>query len=211
MRAPFIVFEGLNRQNKRRLIRMINSELDKDPGTHAHHYKVPGGCTSRGNRLLQAYLDCEVSLSPEVAHHLFSAERWRANFEIKEDLENGTVVLMERHVASGHVFSRAYGELTSKWCSQFDSGLIKPDLVIYLESDLEADDIHNWDEPERYETPEIQNKVRELYHEFMANEPNWIAIDVTELGVKEVLAKAWPPIKALVEEFRKEDKPFLFY
>ncbi len=212
MRAPFIVFESPNRMNKQRLIRMIISELnDTDSGVHAHRFKVPGGCASRGDRLLQAYLACQISLSPEVAHHLFSAERWRANYEIQNDLENGVMVFMERHVASGRVFSKAYGELTDEWCSQFDSGLIKPDLVIYLESDFEADDIEKWDEPDRYETPEIQAKVQELFHEIIATEPNWIAINVTGLGVKEVFDKAYPAIKALREEFLRENKPIQYY
>ena len=121
------------------------------------------------------------------------------------------MVFMERHVASGRVFSKAYGELTDEWCSQFDSGLIKPDLVIYLESDFEADDIEKWDEPDRYETPEIQAKVQELFHEIIATEPNWIAINVTGLGVKEVFDKAYPAIKALREEFLRENKPIQYY
>jgi thymidylate kinase len=83
------------------------------------------------------------------------------------------MVFMERHVASGHVFSKAYGGLTDEWCSQFDSVLVRPDLVIYLESDLESDDIESWNDPDRYETPEIQTEVQERFHELMAKEPNW--------------------------------------
>ena len=74
--------------------------------------------------------DCQID-SLEVAHLLFSANRWEYATQIRETLASGVTVIMDRYAFSGVAYSVAQG-LDMDWCTQADIGLPKPDCVIYL-------------------------------------------------------------------------------
>ena len=50
-----------------------------------------------------------------------------------------------------------------KWCQQSDSGLPKPDLVIFLDLEPKVAQTRGQYGEERYENLEFQDKVRENY------------------------------------------------
>lgn len=54
---------------------------------------------------------------------------------IIETLNKGINIVCDRYAYSGVAFSSAKG-LPIQWCKQCDSGLPKPDLVIYLRAPI---------------------------------------------------------------------------
>ncbi len=58
-----------------------------------------------------------------------------------------------------------------KWCQQSDVGLLKPDLVIFLDVDPVVAQARGEYGVERYENPEMQSKVRNNY--LQLKEPYW--------------------------------------
>ncbi len=58
-----------------------------------------------------------------------------------------------------------------KWCQQSDVGLLKPDLVIFLDVDPAVAQNRGEYGIERYENPDMQSKVRHNY--LQLQEPYW--------------------------------------
>jgi len=58
-----------------------------------------------------------------------------------------------------------------KWCQQSDVGLLKPDLVIFLDVDPVVAQNRGEYGVERYENPDMQSKVRQNY--LQLKEPYW--------------------------------------
>ena len=65
-------------------------------------------------------------------HLLFSANRWEAHKGIKKKLQEGQSIVLDRYAFSGVAFTAAKGLHSVEWCKGPDTGLPKPDVVIYL-------------------------------------------------------------------------------
>lgn len=87
--------------------------------------------------------------------------------EIKNALDNGTDVVIDRYYYSGIVYSAAKQNpaLTLEWARKPDEGLPRPDVCVYLTiSPDEAAKRGGFGE-ERYEKKEMQERVRGLFDE----------------------------------------------
>ena len=75
-------------------------------------------------------------------------------------MNEGIHVVCDRYAHSGVAYSAAKG-LDFEWCTAADRGLIKPDMVIYV--DLSAQEItkRSGFGDERYEKFEFQSKVEQ--------------------------------------------------
>ncbi len=80
---------------------------------------------------VKAFLDGNRDYPPQVKHLLFSANRWEKKKEIKNIIENGTLLIMNRYWQSNLVYGAANG-IDSDWLLMLDKGLPKEDLVIAL-------------------------------------------------------------------------------
>ena len=120
---------------------------------------------------IDSYLKGESHVEDHAIHLLFSANRWEAAPRIREDIANGTTVIIDRYYYSGIVYSAAKEkpDLSTKWAAQPDIGLPKPDLCIFL--DISPGDAAARGDfgSERYETSEMQKCVRRLFGEFLTN------------------------------------------
>ena len=83
--------------------------------------------------MLNNYLKCSKNsdIGHEVAHLLFSMNRWEEKNEIIGLLNSGTNVICDRYAYSGVAYSLAK-DLDFEWCLGADRGLVMPDLVIYF-------------------------------------------------------------------------------
>ena len=64
--------------------------------------------------------------------------RWEQKDKLADLLLNqGINIICDRYSYSGVAYSSAKG-LDFKWCLNADRGLIKPDLVIYIDVDIET-------------------------------------------------------------------------
>uniref|UniRef100_A0A8C9HN76 dTMP kinase n=1 Tax=Piliocolobus tephrosceles TaxID=591936 RepID=A0A8C9HN76_9PRIM len=99
--------------------------------------------------------------------------------EIRNLLTEGTWVVCDRYAYSGVAYSSGALNLSKKWCINPDEGLIKPDLVFYL--NVPPNYAKNRSEygDEIYEKIEVQKKIYETYEHF-SKENYWINIDGTK-------------------------------
>ena len=91
---------------------------------------------------------------------------------IVEAIESGITVVIDRYYYSGIVYSAAKNkaDLGLQWAKAPDVGLPKPDLVIFLDIDTETAKTRRGYGDERYETEQMQARVRELFMEVMRME-----------------------------------------
>lgn len=142
--------------------------------------------------MIDSYLKSTSQLEDHSIHLLFSANRWELATTILADINNGTTVIVDRYVYSGVVFSAAKG-LGYEYCRSPDTGLPRPDVVIFL--DLSAADAakRGGFGEERYEVPKMQRKVRELFGVMMEDkrdEGDWEIVDAGK-SVEEVQEEIW--------------------
>ena len=97
-------------------------------------------------------------MNDQAVHLLFAMNRWEQMDNFKELLQNGTHIVCDRYAFSGVTYSAAKG-LDFNWCLNADRGLLKPDIVIYMDADLETLQKRAGFGEERYEKAEFQAKV----------------------------------------------------
>ena len=93
----------------------------------------PNRQNCESGKLLDLYLrDSSVSMGNEAVHLLFAMNRWETKTQIIEKLNSGVDVVCDRYAYSGVAYSAAKG-LDFDWCLAADRGLLKPDLVFFID------------------------------------------------------------------------------
>jgi len=181
-RGLLIVFEGGDRAGKSTQIRRLHTE-PSSPFAHVRTllWRYPNRtCPHTGDmitRILRG--DEEQSSHPFASHLIFSANRWVDHEWLKEHLNHGTHVLLDRYTHSGLVYSMAQG-LDRAQCEQTEIGLVKPDLVIYLRVDPTVSHQRTGFGTEATERMDIQRRVVEGYDMYAReNRDSWVVIDGT--------------------------------
>jgi dTMP kinase len=161
-------------------------------GQKCEPLRFPARDTEIG-KIIDLYLKNSKDLSDQAIHLLFSANRWELNMTIREKLNQGIHLIVDRYAYSGACFSHAKG-LSLEWCQHPDKGLPEPDIVLFLDLDIEKSKKRGAFGSERYEKEEFQKKVRKCFLEMGKKEKNWFVIDadntienVTELLLNKVL------------------------
>ena len=95
-----------------------------------------------------------MKLNDEAVHLLFAMNRWEKKEQIIEDLKSGTNIVCDRYAYSGVTYSASKG-LDFEWCLNADRGLIKPDLVIYINASMDTIKKRSGFGDERYEKTEF--------------------------------------------------------
>jgi dTMP kinase len=171
-KGTFIVFEGLDRSGKSTQIKLLMENLEKN-NNKAVLYKFPDRVTHTGE-LIHQYLQNEIELEPHVIHLLYSANRWEKKDMIIENINNGMTVICDRYIYSGIAYSVANG-LDINWCKLSDIGLPIPDIVIWLDLDIEISMERSNFGNEIYERKEFQEKVLNAYK--LLHDENWVILD----------------------------------
>ena len=177
-RGKFILFEGIDRSGKSTQCRLLYNHL-KSSGKSVIEMSFPDRTTPLG-KIIDQYLKKELEIpSSEAVHLLFSANRWELNEKIKQTLEKGTTIVMDRYIYSGLAFSSAK-KIDLDWCRKADQGLVIPDIIFYL--DIIIDEVMkrcNFGE-ERYEEKRFQQKVIRQFTKILVGLEktlNWKIID----------------------------------
>uniref|UniRef100_A0A8C8SF27 Thymidylate kinase n=1 Tax=Pelusios castaneus TaxID=367368 RepID=A0A8C8SF27_9SAUR len=202
-RGALVVLEGVDRSGKSTQSRRLVEALCAG-GHLAQLLSFPDRTTEIG-QLISAYLGHKSNLEDHTVHLLFSANRWEQVPLIKNKLNQGITLVVDRYAFSGVAFTSAKENFSLDWCKQPDVGLPKPDLILFLElSTLEAakrEDFGN----ERYEHSSFQEKVLQHYHHLMKDKTlNWKILDASK-SIEELHNE----IKSFTEVVIKEvqDKP----
>jgi len=200
-RGAFIVFEGLDRSGKTTQCSMLFNHLQSQ-NIPATLLRFPDRTTVPIGQMLDSYLQNKTEMQDEVAHLLFSSNRWENRNKILELLSSGKTLLVDRYAYSGVAFSVAKG-LDLKWCLAADRGLPAPDLVFLL--DLTVDDAakRGGYGSERFETVQFQRNVFSVYHNHLRG-PNWKLIDA-RLSVEQIHQQLCEYTKEILSQI--ENKP----
>lgn len=105
----------------------------------------------------------QVELDDHAVHLLFSANRWETVDQMKEKLNSGVNLVVDRYAYSGVAYTSAKPGFDIEWCKQCDIGLPKPDAVYFLDTKKGRVDTRQGFGEERYESSEFQKIV---YHNF---------------------------------------------
>ncbi|XP_069474227.1 thymidylate kinase [Ambystoma mexicanum] len=178
-RGALIVLEGMDRAGKstqcRRLVEALIAE-----DCRAELLRFPERTTEIG-RLINSYLEKKSELEDHTVHLLFSANRWEQASLMKQKLNSGVTLVVDRYAFSGVAFTSAKENFSVDWCKQPDVGLPKPDLIIFLEVTAAEVEHRAGFGAERYETTEFQKKVLQNFHELRKDkELNWKVIDASK-------------------------------
>ena len=194
----FITFEGPEGSGKSTQIALLSGWLrGRDQAVLTT--REPGG-TAIGDRVRAILLDHAASeMSPEAEVLLFSAARAQhVNEVIRPHLESGGVVLCDRFADSTLAY-QGYGHRlpldTLATVTAFATGGLRPDLVAYLDIDVQAglrrkqqhakDDAGQWNRMEA-QALAFHQRVRAGYLEMAAKDPaRWLIVDASQ-GVADV-------------------------
>ncbi|XP_030916211.1 thymidylate kinase isoform X1 [Geospiza fortis] len=107
--------------------------------------------------------------------------RWEHVPMMKEKLQQGITVVVDRYAFSGVAFTSAKGNFGLDWCKQPDVGLPKPDLILFLQLNPEAAAERGNFGQERYETSSFQEKVLQCFYCLMEDKTlNWKTVDASK-------------------------------
>ena len=206
-RGLFIVLEGTNRTHKHNFAQILKSQLKKKTGQEIDVGRTKHR-TSAVCPILSNYLQGYVNPPDQIVHHLFSVDRWRLSYRLQYLLNKGHTVILQRYVATGHAYTIANGRLDLEWCKQFDTGLLKPDVLIYLERDpLTQESV--FDDPDIYENPEMQNKIINQFNQL--KEPEWLTVNISKSNPQQALEQVLPTIMEKLRQALEGELEFAYY
>lgn len=160
-RGAFIVVEGLDGSGKTTLVRELAHALQNE-SRPAIQWHFPNRRTETG-KLISRYLKQEIEMDAKAMHHVFVANFHEDMEALRSKLEEGVTVFCDRYVYSGIAYTSAVtDEDISKWNASI-TGLIVPDVVLYLNVPEETAISRlrrRSNDTERYERRDLQNRVR---------------------------------------------------
>ncbi|XP_053245879.1 thymidylate kinase [Podarcis raffonei] len=197
-RGALIVLEGVDRAGKSTQTRKLVEGLLAG-GHRAELLRFPDRTTEIG-RLISSYLEKKNNLEDHTVHLLFSANRWEQVPLIKEKLNQGITLVVDRYAFSGVAFTGAKENFSLEWCKQPDVGLPKPDLILFLQLSLSEASKRGDFGNERYEYSSFQEKVLQRFYHLMEDKTlNWKVIDASK-SIEDLHNE----IKSFAEEVMRE-------
>ncbi|KAI9721657.1 MAG: Thymidylate kinase [Chrysothrix sp. TS-e1954] len=169
MRGTLIVFEGLDRAGKSTQCNQLVEHL-KGCGHSVRKLRFPDRTTVIG-QMIDNYLKGQIDQEDHVIHLLFSANRWELATQIETDIRAGTTIIVDRYYYSGSVYSAAKDNptLSLEWARRADEGLPRPDVCIFLDISSQEGAKRGGFGAEKYENPEMQDRVRRLFSHLRAS------------------------------------------
>ncbi len=176
----FITFEGADGCGKTTQIKLLDEYL-RSKGYKTLLTREPGS-KGLGEKLREILLNYDGEVSPVAESFLFLADRAQhVDCIIKPALENGIIVLCDRHTDSTLAY-QGYGrgldlDEIRKLNKIATSGL-KPDLTIVLDVDIETSQARVGAEKDRMESAGIEffQRVRNGFLEIAKQEPERVKV-----------------------------------
>ncbi|XP_046853431.1 thymidylate kinase-like [Xenia sp. Carnegie-2017] len=175
-RGAMIVFEGCDRCGKSTQSLKLVDYL-QSLGRRVQLFRFPDRSTDIG-KTIDSYLQRKSDLDDHAVHLMFSANRWEMRSKMKALLEEGITLIVDRYAYSGVAFTTAKHHFNLEWCKMADSGLIAPDVVLFLDLPLEEAAKRGKYGDERYENLEFQRKVSDVYSRL--KEQNWKILNASQ-------------------------------
>eukprot|EP00241_Pyramimonas_parkeae_P010812 CAMPEP_0114248746 /NCGR_PEP_ID=MMETSP0058-20121206/13747_1 /TAXON_ID=36894 /ORGANISM="Pyramimonas parkeae, CCMP726" /LENGTH=228 /DNA_ID=CAMNT_0001362193 /DNA_START=79 /DNA_END=765 /DNA_ORIENTATION=+ len=196
-RGALLVFEGVDRCGKSSQTKDLVASLGK-AGVKAELWCYPDRTTAIGG-MLNAYLSNKAELSDHAVHLLFAANRWEKSSLMEQKLREGITLVVDRYSYSGVAFTAAKEKpgLDLEWCLAPEKGLIAPDLVVFLQINVEEAAKRGGFGEERYEKVDLQKKVAAQFEAMKSD--NWQIVDATQ-SMETVQKEVQTITKAVIEK-----------
>ena len=186
----FITFEGGDGCGKTTQIKLLDEYL-RSKGYQTLLTREPGS-KGLGIKLREILLNYDGEVSPRAESFLFLADRAQhVDCIIKPALENGVIVLCDRHTDSTVAY-QGYGrgldlEQIHNLNSIATNGL-KPDLTIVLDVDVETSQKRVGAEKDRMESAGIEffERVRKGFLEIAKQEPERVKVVDSTQTIEEI-------------------------
>ena len=176
----FITFEGGDGCGKTTQIKLLNEYL-KNKGYKTLLTREPGSI-GLGEKVREILLNYDGEVSPVCESFLFLADRAQnVDCIIKPALEEGTIVICDRHTDSSVAY-QGYGRGLDidriNMLNNIATSGLKPDLTIVLDVDVETSQARVGSEKDRMESAGIEffERVRQGYLEIAKREPERVKV-----------------------------------
>ncbi|XP_067897867.1 thymidylate kinase [Heterodontus francisci] len=201
-RGALIVLEGMDRSGKSTQCKKLQEAL-RQHGRCAEVLRFPDRGTEIG-RLISSYLEKKNNLDDHTVHLLFAANRWERVPLIREKLQQGVTLIVDRYAFSGVAFTSAKPDFTMEWCKQPDIGIPKPDVILFLHLNpsvaIERGGFGN----ERYENLAFQELVLQQFRELMKDKSlNWKMLDASQ-SIEDLHQEIMSKVKKTIEYASEE-------
>lgn len=208
-RGKLVLIEGLDRTGKTTQVEALTKKLADETGVPVVATKFPNRESEIGQLINKYLTDKSFVLPDQAVHLLFSANRWEYISALKQALNQGHHVVLDRYVFSGVAYSAAKDVpgMDIQWCMQSDKGLLKPDLTVFLTTDGSLSDRAGFGE-ERYEDTVFQSKVKVKFQEtldFFCDPDELRVVDVTGKGIAEVSREVWDAVSPILNQELEEN------
>ena len=186
----FITFEGGDGCGKTTQIKLLDEYL-RDKGYKTLLTREPGS-VGLGEKVREILLNYDGEVSAVCESFLFLADRAQnVDCIIKPALEEGTIVICDRHTDSSVAY-QGYGrgldiERINMLNNIATSGL-KPDLTIVLDVDVETSQARVGSEKDRMESAGIEffERVRQGFLEIAKQEPKRVKVVDSKQSIEEI-------------------------
>lgn len=123
--------------------------------------------------------------------------------------EEGVNIILDRYTYSGVAYSAAKDGMTVKWCMEPEKGLIKPDVVLYLDLKVQtAMERISDGTNERYETQAFLERVKSVYDDKLFDKDFWVGIDGSQT-IEEVTAQLYDKILSVIAKCKESPLNFI--
>lgn len=165
-RGRFILIEGGDRVGKTtQTLRIVDALRER--GRTVATVSFPDRSTAIGG-LINSHLRGEnPELDATALHLLFSANRREHCAWMRETLEAGTDLVVDRYSFSGVAYSMARG-LSGDWAEGVEEGVVMPDVMFVLHCDPDIASTRDGYGDERFETLPLQRRVHAVMLELDA-------------------------------------------
>merc|ERR1719474_134428 len=116
---------------------------------------------------------------------MFSVNRHECSKELVERINSGTTIVCDRYCYSGAAYTMAKSPVFDyDWCIMPDVGLPAPDMVLFLDMDIEQAASRGEFGEERYEKKDFQKKIRKNFHSIIettkGHGPEWTVVNAAQ-------------------------------
>ncbi len=196
----FITFEGIDGCGKTTQIQLLKKYYE-EKGFKVLVTREPGA-KGLGEKFREILLNYDGEVSSNCESFLFLADRAQhIDTIIKPAIQNGTIVLCDRHTDSTVAYQGYGRELDLKqihYLNNIATNNIKPDLTFILDIDVETSLERIGKNRDRMESAGIDffNRVRNGYIEISKQEPNRVKL----ISGKNTIEKIHDQIIELIDE-----------
>ena len=186
----FITFEGIDGCGKTTQIELLKNYLE-NKGYNVLLTREPGA-KGLGEKLREILLNYDGEVSSNCESFLFLADRAQhIDTIIKPAIDNGTIVLCDRHTDSTVAYQGYGRELDLKqihYLNNIATNNIKPDMTFILDIEVETSLSRIGKTKDRMESAGISffNRVREGYLDISKQEPDRVKVISGEDTINEI-------------------------